>query len=382
MKISNLLERMYIILVFLWSFLNVITYGTTLIQYEYIFNTINNFLYILWTLFRVFVCIKVIIQFEKKDFIILFLIFLTILMSLFNEGGWIAEGIWIICGTKKTNIRKIIQYIFIAHLTGFTVIISFNLIGIIQDYTIMRGNTLRHSLGFNHPNALGARIFQLLLMYSYLLKGKKLLAQLTIITIAVFITYKLTGSITVLSLMILFALMTCLFTMLNKNRHLTKKIINFLISKTKWLFLLFPVIATYAIIYFDFFESYFKGNLLARILQTKYYFVHYGISLFGKQLEINNSIDNYELQISNLYTLDNGYMYLLLGYGISSFLIFVIGNFLLSRKLLLIKNYYALLIIVLYALYGFTETMMIRFTYNFSIIFFAYLLWKTKDYRR
>ena len=99
-------------------------------------------------------------------------------------------------------------------------------------------------------------------------------------------------------------------------------------------------------------------------------------------MEINNGIDNYQLEISKLYTLDNGYMYLLLGYGIIAFTLFLFGNFLLSKRLIKNKMFIPLIIIFIYALYGFAETTMIRFTYNFSVIFFSYILWNNKDYGR
>ena len=303
-------------------------------------------------------------------------------MAIFNDGGWVSECIWIICGMKKIRINKVISYIFLAHVVGMIIIIDSTLIGLIPDNIILRGNSIRHSLGFNHPNALGARIFQILFMYIYMLDDKQQKVKVLPILFISFITYQLTKSITVVLLMALSAVLIFIVRIIRKKEHKAKKIVFFIFSKFKWMFLFIPIIATYVIVTFESIRNYFKGTFLARILQAKYYFDFYGFSLFGKQLEINNGIDNYQLEISKLYTLDNGYMYLLLGYGIIAFTLFLFGNFLLSKRLIKNKMFIPLIIIFIYALYGFAETTMIRFTYNFSVIFFSYILWNNKDYGR
>ena len=380
-KLSYLLSNVYIFFLIIYSFLNVIIYGTTIEDYNKLFYVINEVLVIIWLVFRMFILIKIVIQFEKRDFWVVLLLIIGILITFFSKSGWVSEAIWLICGTKRVDMRKLIKHLLCAHIIGITIILGGFATGVLRDNVVMRGTMARHSYGFNHPNALGARILEISLMYIYIRNHRLNKFDMIMTATLAIVTYLLTNSITSSGLMLMEAFFILLIENIEKSKGLLKRISKTIINKVKWAFWLIPILATVVIVFSDIFKEKLSGTILSRILQARYYYEYYGLSVFGRQLISNNSADNFQLQISKLYTLDNGYMYLLLGYGVIIFLLFVLGNIILAKKMMILKEYSIVLIIAIYAVYGFAETMMIRFTYNFSVLFFSYIIWDSKYYK-
>ena len=85
---------------------------------------------------------------------------------------------------------------------------------------------------------------------------------------------------------------------------------------------------------------------------------------------------------SGLYTLDNAFVYLILGFGIvvsAIIAILYIGSILKAVKE---HEYIILLLFVVYLIYGFTETALIRFSYNFTLVFTFAFVWKENFSKR
>jgi hypothetical protein len=77
-----------------------------------------------------------------------------------------------------------------------------------------------------------------------------------------------------------------------------------------------------------------------------------------------------------MFTLDNGYMYLLLGFGVLAFSVFVIGELLLVFQAYRIEKWMLLIILILYLMFGMMETGLIRPHCNFFLLLLSEVLWE------
>lgn len=374
------IEDIFVFLVAVYLFLEIISNGTgfskDVLARIYSINTIW------WNILRIFVLFKIIVQFKKSDYKILILLVLAFLSSYYTSSHWMSEIIWIIAGTKYVDLKKAIRAIFYAELCAFVLVVGMCKLGIVEN-TIMieQGGVIRQSMGFNHPNALAAEVFQLEAMYVYLHDRRMSKVDVVGLIIISGATYVLSRSETVAILSILMAFFAFLLSGIyraerKKIRRIWAKIYEKIFKRMKYIAIVSPLVATVIILYLS--QGSGKGTLYSRADQASNYLQYYGISLWGQPLQINNGADNFYLQNSQLYTLDNSYLYLLIGFGIIFFLLFVVAQIVLVYRAIKQKEYTIVTILILYMIYGIVETMMIRFSYNFSILFMAGLIWKSQ----
>ena len=111
------------------------------------------------------------------------------------------------------------------------------------------------------------------------------------------------------------------------------------------------------------------------------YYRYYGFSLWGQTLMYYKTNPE-ETKKAGLYTLDNGYMYLLLGLGTILFLYFIFlqaGSmwWFFKRKRL---DY--IIVLGIYFVYGFLETQVIRTSMNFTLFYLFGFMWEYYDSKR
>lgn len=376
------LSSLYIALLVIWLFLQTITTGTSLS--EDILDTLYMLQDIVWFIIRAFILLKICIEFEKRDIKVIPIIIIAIFSSNITSSMWISEILWFIIGAKYVQLDKTIKWIFIAELIAFGIIFFSSSIGVIENRVIIRNdsNYIRYSFGFNHPNALAARAFQLLCIYVYLRGDNLKLKDVVLFTVLSFCIYQITYSKSIAIMTILMC--TCTYLLIyvykeNKKFVKTKRICEYFFKNMKYIIIVIPLVA----IMMNFFiiKVPSLGTLYSRAVQSMSYYNYYGLTLFGQPLQINNTLDNFYQSTNKLYTLDNGYMYLLLGFGLISFLLFIYAEIILAIRSIKEKKYAILVIIVIYSIYGISETMMIRFTYNFSLFFLITVVWGHKSIR-
>lgn len=372
-RYKKTLEDLYISLLVTYIFLETISNGTGF--QENVLAEIHTIAQVFWILFRILVCIKFILQFEPRDYGVIFLFFLAFFSSQNTSSYWISTIIWALLGTKYVDIFKVIRALFITKFFAVSLVILLCFIGIVDNKTIIDGGQLRQSLGFYHPNTFAAEILQLELMYVCIRDKKKKFNTFLLLIVSVW-TYIISKSTTVIILsvcLIIYSYLSNNIYNINSSKNVIRKVYLFLLKKIKYLAILIPVFATIFIIYLS--QDDGKGTLYARAQQAYNYLEYYGVSLFGKPLQINNSIDNFYLQNSKLYTLDNSYLYLLIGYGLICFILLIsciIALIYLESK----KHEYTIMcVLIIYMIYGIVETTMIRFSYNFSLLFISLLIW-------
>lgn len=371
------LEDIFIFFVSIYLFLDVLSNGTEFSKD--VLLEIYSVKAIWWNILRGFVIFKFIVQLQKCDYKIIVLLLFAYFSSFYTSSYWMSEIIWILAGMKHVDLKKIIKLIYYMELCAFVIVVVPGIVRIVENtFMTEQSGTIHQTIGFNHPNALAARVFQLEAIHVYC-RDRRInkLDIVFLILISAFV-YFLTGSQTVAILSIFMVIFAFLTNSIYRSERSTFQgiwgiICKKIIKRMKYISIAIPVVATVLMLFLSQFGG--SGTLFSRAYQASNYFQYYGISLWGQPLQINNGTDNFYLQKSQLYTLDNSYLYLLIGFGVVFFILFVASQILLIYRSIKQKEYTVATILMLYMIYGIVETMMIRVTYNFSILFMSGLVW-------
>ena len=370
MKTKIRIKDIYYLLLFLWAFSDTVAMSSFNRGTSYIYNVRN----IVWLITRLFIVLKVLLEsryYKPRDFLVLFLLAFVGYFSTVNSGSTFLEaGFWFIAGGRGVDWDTGIKRLFKGEVFAMVFIISMCAIGISADKT--KNGNIGHSFGYYHPNDLALHILQIFLMYVYLHKNanKTKLGYVSLVVASV--TYLITKSKTVLFVLLFVGVVLFFFDM-RKNKS---RISNFLSKR-------FSSIMKYAFIFLTASSIFLSangklsfsifGNLHGRLPLMAIYFSYYKILPWGQPL-LNHNSANYDWH-TKLYTLDNSYLHLLLGFGAVTFILFIIVYLLMIKKAYKEKDTYLFLILVTYAILGFSETALIRARYNFTILLFSQLVW-------
>ena len=225
---------------------------------------------------------------------------------------------------------------------------------------VRKTGEVRLSLGFIHPNTLGFILFiigLLIFVDSYEVRRRNSFAALLLLTAVDF--YIANSRTTTLLLLVMDIVMaTKVFKNDMISRFLNKK-------RVRNLLLIFVIALIGFTVWFA--TSYngsgrllqLNGLLNNRIRNGSYYMSLYGISLFGKNIpEFVLWNDNF----TQLY-LDNGYLLMLIKYGVIATVIYVMMILQSARKAIRVKNIAMVVAIGLIAVSLFTEQSALRWCF-------------------
>lgn len=376
MEIKISMQRVYLIMLFIWAGLFVLvnqnTISRTLETY------LKNIYVITWYIIRLLIILKIIMEFERKDLKILIILFIGLITFYKNGSTFLTSFLWFLAGAKGVSIKYSIKSILYSQIlsVGFIFILAY--MGIIENTIYLRSNGgIRYSMGFDHPNTFAARILQIEIIYFYLRNKKINLLDGILIFLIGYMSYMWTNSRTALYMTILIVIYIILYVVF--KRFNIKRIFNYLFSK---LIKLSPLgFLGILILLINFnkliptLDNFISGTLLSRVNLMGQYLQNYKIKLFGQVLEITyKNKDIYST--TDFFTLDNSYLYLLLGFGIVNFTLFFLA-YIKSIKILRSKgDNFAIYSIILFFIFGLFETMFIRFSFNFTLVFLFYAFWE------
>jgi len=328
-----------------------------------------------WIIIRAVLFLRIIKLYKGKDLILaLLIIVIGLLTTYYSHTSFMDSFFWFLAASKGVSVREQIKIIFKAQCVTLICIVLLASMGIIENIIMFRenNNLVRYALGFNHPNMIAGKIFQLCLI-SFCLYGSKMkmyfcLVYAGIATLTIYITDSETVKYMFLLLLVLLVVYlgtnsrVALFAYVAKRSM--KLLKAFMITA---LALCVFIIATFQ--KYNYYSIFGGTTLYSRVKQMFLYFSTYDIKLWGQELyyhgaEASNS--------AGLYTLDNSYLYLLLGFGIVAFSIFVFLYLIAIRRAYKEKNYIAIIVLAIYAIYGLSETMVLRFSSNFTLVFLFY----------
>ena len=326
--------------------------------------------------------IKCIIQDRKytfKSFIKILLLILTGFLSYFKSGD---ESILIlflsILASRHIIFDDFVEKDFKFKIILVIILMLLHFLGLTNDVVLYRYGTdiARNSFGFSHPNIFGIFITMISIEFIYIHRNKfKYIYLIPLFAVVIFIIYYTDSRASAL-LLILF-IIYCLFSKtlskffdININKKVFTNIFLILTILSFIMAYLYRINNQLGIILNELFTT--------RIQFIDYYLNNYNITLFGTKLLLISSENAKLLGVSPLI-LDNLFAYLLLRYGLVSFLIIMIFYNKSIKIAYKHNNKFLVAILVLLAIYGLMEKYPIHIVYNCFIIYFSNVLYGDKE---
>ncbi|MBD5504854.1 MAG: hypothetical protein HDR09_14260 [Lachnospiraceae bacterium] len=368
------LKNFYIFIFILW-YSTEIVFNTTLETIVGVpVKTINNV--VNWLIFILLIAQIVLFQsYKKEELAIIIGITLPIIIATMLSGNRTVLSAWmLIVAMKNTDLDRIIHIAYRILLITIPMVIFFRIFGFIEDYTIMRGNLQRFSLGFAHPNQLGLRIFQLILCNCYVNRDRLGILNYCYIILAIIFTIKVPNSQTAYISLIVFLIFLLIYKYIENQKQIFMKLYTGSLLIGAVLLNIFSIILSFIDV-----NKYFILSQIDKWMAARFSWGHkvwqiYGTSFFGQRIYVYEE----EVRLIGLTRrlwLDNAYLSLLLRYGILVFLIISISYIFLMRKMIVQKQYVLVIILFLYALYGTMESGLYQITHNIFLIAFAVLFY-------
>ncbi|WP_231794526.1 hypothetical protein [Limosilactobacillus caviae] len=326
-------------------------------------------------LFLAVICLfcSIKIQYSLRELFVLFISLLTVIISIKSQNyneliyTFLLFPIVPLLGSKTTfkidlyfrTIATLIVTIFLRKLSTNNILDTVN-------------GEIRPSLGFTNPNTL-SEIALVMILEVYILR-KELNRNLSVLIIfgSLLLIYISKSRTTFLLLIFFF-------------------IINFILKKmetnivAKRLMITVPVLCcliSYVFVYlysyrFNTFLEKVNYILSNRLKIVSNYYLNYGISFFGQKV-----FSNQIFGAQSIGSLDNGYMSLLIRFGIIVTVVFLVLLSLTIKKLLDAKKYEYASCFVLFTLLGLTEFTFYVVVINIFLLLFAYVYNPKLSYSR
>lgn len=241
-------------------------------------------------------------------------------------------------------------------------------VGVIDSTIEVRSGFVRYSLGFNHPNLLGALIITVCMAFVVLNYEESSLKSICLCVLGGIVCLVVPGSRTSCACLFLMASVLPLFKWARRKGHETTLIwtvmtvITALIIASIWFMYNYnPEIQVHA---------WLDKLLSGRLSLSHVYLADHAPSLFG--YDYADGTKYYAQDMVRTFVVDNLYCHVLLREGVLSFLVLVIGILGLFKKAL--SERYAgplLFCTAVFLVFGFSETLGCRVEFNFCMPFLA-----------
>lgn len=294
------------------------------------------------------------------------------LSCVFSGSITFLTGVLFIVSTKSVNLKSLPKIVFYTQAAVIAVIALLALTGTIDNYGFHSYRIVnedygiyRQSLGFSHPNVLGAQLVQLSVCWLWLTWDKwkwyKYLIYIPIVAMVIFVCNSQTSVVVVLLLII----MAVAIRILLQSEKFYK--IQYLITHCVWLCPLSTFVAGYL---------YDPSNniwvLIDKIISKRIRKVHSFLELRSVTLL------GTRLKDDGLASVDNIYANTSVNEGIIILIILVVGSFVMCRYAVRKKMYPLYISIIVYSIYGLTEGYCYKLPYNFTLLYFSLIIFNKK----
>lgn len=363
-----ILNDEYIYFVFaLWYITEIIFNTSALTVFGVDINILNSIMaYVMLALLMI-----QIFFFQKYELsimlrIVLITVFIVTSVVLSGDKAILATWMFIVAAQNIDidRIIKIARNILIVLMPCTIILCKF---GLLEDKILYRGSIVRHSLGFIHCNQLGLRVFQLVLCILFLNRNNIKIRHLLLIAISAYFCYRVPNSQTATVSLIVLFVMISLYSIIDlRFDHKTSLYSMALIPGAILVNLLSVFLSVFD---FSAYKTYLLIDLaLSRRLSLGHeIYKMYGVTFFGNHIYVTET----ERQIVGITTrlwLDNAYMYMILRYGIITFIIFsmlFISGMVYYKRM---NENILVIIFFLYAVYGIMETGMFMMQHNVFLL--------------
>lgn len=228
----------------------------------------------------------------------------------------------------RTDIKVRFSFLF--------VVVGLCLLGVLENYTMMRPDgSVRHSLGFNHPNMLGAYCIVILLEFLAIRLGEKLrMRDIFLLLLSILLVHYMSNSRTyILTLLLVLVISDIIY-----RTKLNNKVTNVLL-------ILLPVILT--VLSFVLAISFKRGNPMwekldmlvsNRISFAQPFLMTHNLQAFGQNIELVGSVHAMLIN-SNTHILDMGYLRFVLENGVILWGVLMVVLIVCMRQAIRFKNY-------------------------------------------
>jgi hypothetical protein len=268
----------------------------------------------------------------------------------------------LLAGISKLDFKRICNVYFKTLVILFAIIIISFLIGLTTDVQLSFSYGVGHSLGMSHPNNFAALAMNIIIMWYCLYLKKNFILMSVVTCVLSYIIFKITACRTVTILLTAFVIYVLVYKLLNKIK--ITWLLNILtVALYITVFGAILLMFNYSNANINFFSD---TNFVTRFKQAYIISNQYGLSLFGNNISFLSISDSRALGTSSV-VLDSGILRLFLYHGIVVFILFIIGETLLIRKIVINKKYILLGAVIIFLMSGLMESSLYMLQYNFTL---------------
>ena len=131
----------------------------------------NSYIYsIVWLACRALLLVKIVsdlLRHKDATATVLIIAIIGMLSSYFSKSIFLTPLFWFLCAGREIKIEKVVKILFFTYLISVLAVVSLSIIHVIDIGQSHKAGSraIVYSLGFGHPNTLGARAAELLLLY-------------------------------------------------------------------------------------------------------------------------------------------------------------------------------------------------------------------------
>lgn len=281
-----------------------------------------------------------------------------------------------IVGSRNIEFAKIVKYYFRINLTMLLLVITYSILGVIENLVFYRDDIYRLSLGIDYPTDLAAYVFYLSLAYCYINYKRLNRRHYLILAFVSLITYIITNSrLDMIAILLIIPIIWMAKIVQNKSSH---RNLRYIVQHYWALSLILPYIYILCTIYFN--PANGILNKLNKLLSGRLAFGHiaidkYGFTLFGHRITehgwggIKGLIMSHN-NASQYFFIDSSYIRLAVIYGIIIGLIMVTFLVIISVRETINHEYVLPAIILLVMISSMIDQHMLELTYNVFILAF------------
>lgn len=297
-----------------------------------------------------------------KSFLLIVLLSIVGVYSYFKTDDtlFIKFFLVMLCASN-IPFEKLVKYDFEIKLILLFSLVLFYFFGFTNSFVVMRGDLIRKSFGFYHPNTFAMYLTLIYFEYIYLKKSNLRLKHILLGFGIVVIILKLSDSRTAVLCLLLF-----LFFLVGRKllKGMMKSRICFFLTKN--LFLIGTVVTLILT------TMYLNHDLFARKLNELFSYRLYLQGFYLSEYDIN-FLGN---SITYVKTLDSAYLKLILNFGVAvSLLIDYIYRNIIKRAYQSNDDIICVIFII-FMIYGLMENLMFDVSYNVFWLSFASLLFR------
>lgn len=292
-----------------------------------------------------------------------------------------------IIGAIGTDFMESAKVILKAQITALIIIFTLCFGGLIHNTIIVSdrvgGSMVRYSMGFAHPNTLAALIFQIIALIIYINREKIKLPGYIALGAVTILGYKITYSRT--SLVASLILLVVAYSYKIFSRIGAKKIWNVVSHNVvKIILLIGMILSIYLAKNYNNFEGWISffinyDTISVRLKLLNIALSIYGLTPFGQEVNIVNSIGYFSNFDSQSAVLDNSFVFMLIVYGVINTIWFLLGYFKSIKYAQKNIDWAYMICVVSFIAMAFTEKYLVSLMYNFTVLMIGQRLYSKSN---